>query len=120
MDHLFVVEREIEVEEMEDDALDRDARIKLSIGTKEEGNADGLFRNPRGLVFDHHRGLLLVVDSYNHRVQVFSCDDDEGFSFVSKFGKQGDQPGQFLSPWDIAIDHDHDHILIVDQANDRG
>ena len=35
MEHLFVVEREreIEVEEMGDDALDRDARIKLSIGT---------------------------------------------------------------------------------------
>jgi len=112
--------REIEVEEMEEDALDRDARIKLSIGTKEEGEADGQFVNPLGLVFDHHRGLLLLSDSGNHRVQVFSCDDDDGgFSFVSKFGERGSQPGQFQYTWDVAIDHDHDRILIVDCNNYR-
>ena len=82
-------EREIEEEEMGDDALDRDARIKLSIGTKQEGNADGVLNYPLGLVFDHHRDLLLVVDTWNHRVQVFSCDDDDGGSFVSKLGKEG-------------------------------
>jgi len=104
---------------MEDDALDRDARIKLSIGTKQPDNADGMFFSPNGLVFDHHRGLLLVVDSENHRVQVFSCDDDDGCSFVSKFGEQGDQPGQFAYPLGIAIDHDHDRIFIVDSGNNR-
>jgi len=104
---------------MGDDALDRDARIKLSIGTKLHGYADGQFANPRGLAFDHHRGLLLVSDCDNHRVQVFSCDDDDGGSFVSKFGEKGDQSGQFMYPDSIAIDHDHDRISIVDQANDR-
>jgi len=105
---------------MGDDTLDRDARIKLSIGAREGGKADGLFANPMGLVFDHHRGLLLVVDSSNNRVQVFSCDDGaDGCSFVSKFGKEGDQPGQLQYPWDLAIDHDHDRILIVDQYNHR-
>jgi len=101
---------------MEDDALDRDARIKLSIGTKHEGQADGLFYDPFGLVFDHHRGLLLVVDSSNHRVQVFSCDDG---SFVSKFGEEGYQPGKLCEPDGIAIDHDHDRILITDTHNSR-
>jgi len=117
LEHLFIVvcEREIEVEEMGDDALDRDARIKLSIGTKKRGTADGMFSWPRCLAFDHHRDLLLVVD-YHHRVQVFSCDDG---SFVSKFGEQGDQPGQFQTPEGIAIDHDHDRILITDRGNDR-
>jgi len=99
-------------------ALDRDARIKLSIGTKQEGDADGVFEDPIGLAFDHHRGLLLVVDGRNHRVQVFSCDDDSG-SFVSKFGEKGDQPGQFNNPFGIAIDHDHDRILITDCFNSR-
>jgi len=98
---------------MEDDTLDRDARIKLSIGTKQPGRADGLFHTPLGLVFDHHRGLLLVSDCNNYRVQVFSCD---GGSFVSKFRTQ---PGQFVRPWSLAIDHDHDRILITDRANDR-
>jgi len=104
---------------MGDDALDRDARIKLSIGTKQEGHADGLFANPRGLGFDHHRGLLLVADCWNHRVQVLSCDDDDGGSFVSKLGEEGNQPGQLKHPWGIAIDHDHDRILIADTGNDR-
>jgi len=121
LEHLFVVvcvrEREIEVEEMGDDALDRDARIKISIGTKKAGDADGQFYYPSGLAFDHHRGLLFISDTNNHRVQVFSCDD--GGSFVSKFGEQGDQPGQLLCPWGLAIDHDHDRILIVDSANNR-
>jgi len=101
--------------EMGDDALDRDARIKLSIGTKHEGNTDGQFAFPVGLAFDH-RGRLLVADSGNHRVQVFSCDDG---SLVSKFGEKGDQPGQLQYPFGIAIDHDHDRILIVDSGYDR-
>ena len=102
---------------MGDDALDRDARIKLSIGTVQRGNDDGQFYLPIALAFDHHRGLLLVVDCNNHRVQVFSCDD--GGSFVSKFGEQGDQPGQLKHPWGLAIDHDHDRILITDSFNSR-
>ena len=104
---------------MGDDALDRDARIKLSIGTKEPGKADGLFNKTRGLVFDHHRGLLLVADCWNHRVQVFSCDDDDGGSFVSKLGEKGNQPGQFNYPYASAIDHDHDRIVVVDYGNHR-
>jgi len=105
---------------MGDDALDRDARIKLSIGTKEHGSAVGLFYNPRGLAFDHHRGLLLVTDSSNNRVQVFSCDDDDDGSLVSKFGGEyGYQPGQFNGLLGLAIDHDHDRILIVDCFNKR-
>jgi len=103
-------EREIELEEMGD--YPRDARIKLSIGTK------GAFTFPRGLAFDHHRGLLLVVDTNNHRVQVFSCDDGGG-SFVSMFGKHGYQPGHLYNSWGLAIDHDHDRILIVDSFNNR-
>jgi len=94
-----------------------DARIKISIGTVQLGHDDGSFNSPRGLVFDHHRDLLMVVDGDNHRVQAFSCD--EGFSFVSKLGKRGDQPSQLKHPWGLAIDHDHDRILIVDSFNHR-
>jgi len=105
---------------MGDDALDRDARIKLSIGTTTEDCCDGLLSLPMGLVFDHHRGFLLVADTNNHRVQVFSCDgDDGGGSFVSKFGEQGSQPGELYFPSGVAIDHDHDRIFVVDWENDR-
>jgi len=92
--------------------LDGDARIKLSIK-----HGYGFFIWPRGLTFDHRRGLLLVTGT-DHRVQVFSCDDDG--SFVSKFGgEHGNQPGQFQHPDSLAIDHDHDRILIVDTGNHR-
>jgi len=104
---------------MGDDALDRDARIKLSIGTKQYGNANGQFSWSQGLEFDHHRGLLLVVDCSSHRVQVFSCDGDDGGSFVYKLGEPGSQPGQFQYPVGIAIDHDHDRILVTDTTNGR-
>jgi len=96
--------------------LDRDARIKLSINSKQADDADGIFYTPVGLVFDHHRDLLFVVDSYNHRVQVISCDDG---SLVSKLGEEGKKPGQFYYPHGLAIDHDHDRILITDRANNR-
>jgi len=109
----------IQSERMGDDPVDRDARIVFSIGVKQEGDAEDLFIDLLGLVLDHHRGLLFVVDSHFHRVQVLSYDGDDGFSFVSKFGEEGSQPGQLKYPWDVAIDHDHDRILIVDQLNDR-
>mgnify|MGYP002387797573 CR=1 FL=1 len=98
-------------------SLDRDARIKFSIGTKKHGDAEGQFSNPRGLAFDHHRGLLLVADCNNNRVQVFSSDD--GGSFVSKFGEEDNQPGQFQHPDGLCIDHDHDRILVVDSGYDH-
>jgi len=99
--------------------LDRkavDARIEFSIGTKEDRHVDGLFNAPRGLAFDHHRGLLFVVDSNNHRVQAFSCDDG---SFVSKIGFRGNQPGELNQPFGVAVDHDNDRILISDSHNHR-
>ena len=108
------------------DRLVNDVRIAFSIGIDQRGDGDGEFNNTFGMAFDHHRGLLFVVDSDNHRVQLFSCDDDdddddddEGFSFVSKFGEKGNQPGQFMYPWGIAIDHDHDRILILDHCKNR-
>jgi len=100
--------------EMGDGTLDRDARIKLSIGTKQQGNGDGQLNDTMGLAFDHHRSLLLVID--DSRVQVFSCDDG---SFVSKFSERGNQPGQLKDPYGLAIDHDHDRILITDTGNHR-
>jgi len=102
---------------MGDDALDRDARIKLSIGTKNGGRLDGQFYSPIYLVFDPHRDLLFVADTGNSRVQVLSCDDDRAYDrgpYVSKFG------GLYGSnPYGIAIDHDQYRILVVDSGNNQ-
>ena len=101
---------------MAEQLLDSDTRILLSIGTVDAGEVDGLLANPRGLEFDHHRGLLLVTDTSNHRVQVFSRDDG---SFVCKFGEWGEQAGEFMVPFATAIDHDHDRVIITDSGNNR-
>ena len=102
---------------MGDNPLDRVARIKLSIGSVERGRSEGEFYEPRSLAFDHHRGLLLVVDCYNHRVQLVSYEDYD--SFVSEFGREGSQPGYFYYPYGLAIDHDLDRILVVDSGRNR-
>jgi len=97
---------------------DIDARIKISIGTIQQSHDDGSFNTPQGLAFDHHRDLLMVADTFNHRVQVFSCDD-EGFSFVSELGENHHPSSDFCYPRGLAIDHDHDRILIADTFNHR-
>jgi len=115
LEHLVVVVREIEVEEMGDDPLARDARIKLTIGTKKRRATDGPC--PVSLAFDHRRGLLLVSDAIGNVVHVYSYTNDG--SPVSKLGKKGSRPGHFQNIWGLAIDHDNDRILIVDSANYR-
>jgi len=74
----------------------------LSVIGNNRGNKNGQFYHPRGLVFSSNK-ILYVVDSGNHRVQVFQQDDKFAFSFGSK----GSNPGQFQLPVRIAIDSDN-------------
>ena len=101
---------------MEDNTPDDFVTVKFSIGSTHYSDADGLFNNPAGLVFDHHRGLLFVADSFNHRVQVFAADDG---SFVAKFGARCLQANQLRSPWGIAIEHEQERIVVVDCSSHR-
>ena len=107
-----------------------EARIRFSIGTEQSGKADGVFSNPRGLAFDHHRRHLFVVDCNNRRVQVFSSIEDDacGGEFLSAFSSFAGSPrvrrfafdnDALLSPWGIAIDHDHDRLVLADSGNHR-
>jgi len=107
-----------------------EARIRFSIGTEQSGKADGVFSNPRGLAFDHHRRHLFVVDCNNYRVQVFSSIEDDacGGEFLSAFSSFAGSPrvrrfafdnDALLSPWGIAIDHDHDRLVLADSGNHR-
>ena len=75
-----------------------------------------MFCHPRGLAFDHHRGLLFVADSSNDRVQVFSSDDG---SLVPTFGAHTSQTERFNRPYDIAIDHDHNLSVVLDTGTGR-
>lgn len=47
-----------------------------------EGDADGMFVRPQGVVIDPE-GHILVCDSRNNRIQVFASDD---MRFIGSFG----------------------------------
>ena len=55
-----------------------------------------------------------MVDSRNHRVQVFTPDG----RFLFNWGSHGAGPGQFDTPWGIDIDRDG-AVYVADWRNDR-
>ncbi len=78
------------------------------------GQADGQFRRPEeGLAIDGD-GNVYVVDTYNHRIQVF---DPHG-RFLRKWGTKGEGDGEFSSPHAIALDGDG-RVYVTDLRNNR-
>ena len=95
------------------------------------GTASGQFNHPRGVAVGPE-GNSYVVDSDNHRVQVFDADG----TFLREWGSQcnlssaqgcadldGDGPmeygdGQFQEPWGIAVD-DEGLVYVADTWNHR-
>ena len=55
------------------------------------------------------RGNILMTDRSACRVLIFSTKDGK---LIQKFGKKGDNPGEFKSPRGIAIDSDNKVIVI--------
>jgi phage tail-like protein len=89
------------------------------------GGARGVtgFNSPRGLLIPRTRPSLFVVDSGNHRIQVF---DLESFQLVEIWGQSnlsgppqpGSAPGQFNTPWTLAGDS-AGNVYVVDYGNKR-
>jgi len=77
----------------------------LSVIGNKKGCNNGQLNRPRGLVFSSNK-MLYVVDSDNHRIQVF---EDDKFAFT--FGSKGSNPGQLQKPARIAIDTEN--VLFV-------
>ena len=77
------------------------------------GSGDGQFNRPWDIMKDNIDNIF-VVDSYNHRIQVF---DNDG-NFTTKFGSNGSGDGQFNVPIAISIDSNN-FIYIVDANNSR-
>ncbi len=81
------------------------------------------FREPRGLLIPPTRSSLLVVDSGNHRIQIFDLDT---FQLAAIWGQPspaaapgpGSEPGQFNSPWTLASDS-AGNVYVVDYGNQR-
>ncbi|XP_031560828.1 E3 ubiquitin-protein ligase TRIM71-like, partial [Actinia tenebrosa] len=67
----------------------------------EERERDGQFNGVRGLAV-YGPDMILVCDSYNHRVQLFT---QEG-QFIRSFGSYGSGVGQMDSPIDVVVTAD--------------
>lgn len=90
----------------------RIARVSL-IGWGQLGSEPGQLNAPKGLAVDA-QGNLHVVDSLNHRVQVFSAEGE----LLGSWGKQGSGPGEFQEPWGIAVGTDG-RVYVADTWNHR-
>ena len=89
-----------------------DGEFIYTFGKK--GVNDGELNKPRYLSVSKD-GLLMVCDSYNHRVQVFELPSGK---FVTKFGCKGSERGEFRNPNGTANLSDG-RIVLCDQLNDR-
>src|SRR5688572_15977970 len=81
------------------------------------GCEEGQFRFPTGADFYQKTGMLAVCDSTNHRIQLFDGHSGENgkrgeFEFVTAFGSQGDEDGQFQEPYDLRIDQNNGNIIV--------
>jgi DNA-binding beta-propeller fold protein YncE len=103
------------------------ARVKVHSTTNNQflsqfgtnGSGDGQFlvalgQGPRG-VATFMNGNMVVVDTANNRMQVFSKTG----TFVRKFGSAGSGDSQFSNPRGIAVDHRNNNILVAETGNNR-
>jgi DNA-binding beta-propeller fold protein YncE len=87
--HVFVVDKSGRVQRFSPDG-------EYETGWKMPRTATGV---PVGLSV-HPDGRLFVPDTHNHRVQVFDRDG----VLLAEFGSEGDGPGEFSLPTDVAFD----------------
>ncbi len=72
---------------------------------------------------------IMVADSGNHRIERFSMSgafsQSSGYhvgkngEFISSFGEQGTNVGQFKDPRGLASGEPHQHLFVADSGNDR-
>lgn len=79
------------------------------------GDQPSMVQHPRGVLYHPRRRAILVVDSSNHRIQLFDPDTYELLDIWGRFG-QGD--GEFMTPWTAVVDADG-NVYIVDWGNQR-
>lgn len=73
-----------------------------------------MFVRPNGVAVDEE-GNIIVADSRNDRVQVFSSSG----RFISKFGMKGTGPGEFDRPSGICVSPVDGAVIVVDFGNNR-
>jgi DNA-binding beta-propeller fold protein YncE len=76
------------------------------------GAGEGQLAMPRNVTIGADKRIY-VLDSGNHRVQVF----DQDGTFVTGWGSFGSEPGQLNEPWGIAVDDEF--VYVADTWNHR-
>jgi DNA-binding beta-propeller fold protein YncE len=89
-----------------------DGSLVRTFGSR--GSGPGQFRDPRGVAVNKE-GHIIVADSNNHRVQVWSNDG----TFLLSFGSRGSGPGQFQHLSGVAVDPTTGNIIVADKSNHR-
>jgi tripartite motif-containing protein 71 len=101
----------IQVFKFEPKAQKLEAKFLFSFG--KYGEKEGEFIRPSGVTCDHE-GNILICDSGNFRIQVYSKD----YKFLYSFGKFGEKDGEFVFPRRIKCDQNGD-IFVCDTRNHR-
>ena len=93
---------------------ERTERIELieDLVIGRDDDPDYAFYQPSGLAVDSE-GRVYVLDSGNHRVQVF----DQSGSFVRTMGRRGEGPGELSRPSHIAIAGER--VVVADRGNGK-
>ena len=72
------------------------------------------FQCPAGIAFHPGTGKVYVADNENHRIQVLNSD----LTYLSTFGREGSNDGEFSNPFDIATDG-VGNVYVADRYNHR-
>lgn len=85
-----------------------DGSLVRAIGSSKD------FANPVGIALDQAKRRIYVVDSQLHEVKAFSMEG----TFLFKFGKRGNEDGEFNFPTNVAVGKDG-KIYVVETMNAR-
>ena len=83
-----------------------------AVGT--HGNNHLQFQCPVGIKIQPLTNRIFIGDSSSHQVQILNPD----LSYHGSIGGRGSEPGQMMSPWDVAFDSDN-NVYVADTGNNR-
>jgi DNA-binding beta-propeller fold protein YncE len=95
--------------------FDREGRLLLTLGKKGvAGDGTDTFNGPTDVLLTERGDIFIADGQFNSRVTRFSADG----RFISSFGTNGTEPGQFKVPHALAMDS-RGRLFVADRDNGR-
>ena len=95
--------------------IDNKNKKKISTLGGQKGKNQGQFRHPRAVCVDEEDNVI-IADTYNHRIQIFTKNGD----FIRMFGSQGQGEGQFNTPYAVCVGKgDKSHLILIADFNNH-